>query len=234
MASSQGVAPEGFELKMRLNPKPGLDGVIREGSPVTVEVDLCGSEVEPGKTAHFLFDFNDDDVAEIAGTGDACVQKHTYRTPPGATEDVILESNVCVTNGDPNVHNGSTYFSCRKVRVGLPRTPAAPAGITCENGAPAGCYPIDGVWFSWAGGLGPHFPLVIYTNDKCQGEPEDVDELEVALACSPDQAEQVCDGDFEGPIDFLNDDVAIVFCGNFDDRVSSLGRLSTVRKPWPR
>jgi hypothetical protein len=209
MASSQGVAPEGFELKMRLDPKPGEDGVIRQGSPVTVEVDLCGSVVEPGKTAHFLFDFNDDDIAEIAGTGDACVQKHTYKAPADATKEVVLESNVCVTNGDPNVHNGSVYFSCRRVRVAL-----APATASCTSGLPEGCYQPVGFFgfLGWPGGTGPHFPIFAFGDAQCTQEDDEAP-APVVLACSEEAARALCGtefvqgfGQFEnGQIGFLCD-----------------------------
>ncbi len=194
MESSRGLAPEGFKLAMKVDPKPGLDGIIREGSPVTVEVDLCGSTPDAGKTLHFLYDWDFNDLAEVVGTGDACVQKHTYRVPKDATKDLVLESNVCVTNGDPGVHDGSTYFSCRVVRVALPK-PAS-----CSSGLAEGCQAFSSVIeggialsVEWPGGSGPYGLVLGYEDSSCGGTP--LNGTDVAVACSLAEAQALCENE---------------------------------------
>ncbi len=211
MASSQGLAPEGFKLAMKLDPKPGEDGIIRAGEPVTVEVDLCGSTADDGKTLHYLFDWDFNDLADVAGTGDDCVQKHTYRAPKDATKDVVLESNVCVTNGDPGVHNGSTYFSCRTIRVALqPRPQGVCAGAFA---VPEGCYAYQGGTFGWEGGAGPYDAVAVFEGvGDCSGQAE-IESGPYAAACSEAEAAQLCGG----PANYIGinfgGDVGLYFCG---------------------
>ena len=233
MESSQGIAPAGFKFVSHLDPKPDEDGIVHGKSPITVDVDLCNSTVEPGKTAHFLFDWDFNNRPEIVGTGDACHQKHTYRLPADSDKGVTLESNVCVTNGDPTVHDGSTYFSCRTIRVQLPKTPEfGIVSANCATGAPAGCLPAEGGFsLLWPGGLGPHGGVLAFGNPTCQGVGSPAP-FPVALACDPFQAEEVCDGDFFGPLTFVNGDVALVACGDFGPTgAPSFGPARTA-KPW--
>jgi hypothetical protein len=209
MASSQGLAPEGFELRMKLDPRPGEDGIIRDGSPVTVDIDLCGSTPDAGKTLHFLFDFDFNDLAEVVGTGDTCHQKHTYRVPKDATKDIVLESNVCVTNGDPGVHDGSTYFSCRVVRVALPKPTA---NLSCETGAPAGCYPFFlGGSLSWPGGTVADSGVFAFDNETCQGQGDPAP-FRIVLACTEQQAVERCGTDLVTGFPFQGD-LFLVLCG---------------------
>lgn len=190
MESSQGVAPEGFKTAARVDPKPSEDGIIHAESPVSVEFDLCGSTVEPGKTAHYLFDWTYDHVVDVEGTGETCLQKHTFRTPADATGPVVIETNVCVTNGDPSVHDGSTYFSCRTYRVGLP---APGAKGSCVSGRPAGCQPLSGGGvIGWDGGTGPHENVPLFAGDVCEGT-SDPSPFPVVIACTLDEAQALCE-----------------------------------------
>lgn len=142
-ASSPGLAPEGFRTVIRVDPKPDVDGVIRGDSPLTVTFDACGSTADAGKTLHFLFDWNFDDVADVVGTGDACRQTHKYNVKAAADGkgEAILETNVCVVNANPGAHAPGTYYSCRTYRVGLPRNRACGANEVSFGGK---CYYLDG------------------------------------------------------------------------------------------
>jgi hypothetical protein len=215
MESSQGLAPEGFKFAMKLDPRPSGDGIIHADSPIAVEVDLCGSTADPGRTLRFLFDWDFNHVPDIVGTGDACHQKHTYRVPKDATRDVVLETNVCVTNGDPNVHDGSTYFSCRTIRVGLPKSTTG--NCVLGDGLPAGCQDgfFGGVPFSiaWAGGRGPHDAVEGFDGFGCQ--PGDLQGLEdgVVFACSQAEAAELCGGLADGPGGTNFSGLQVFFCG---------------------
>jgi hypothetical protein len=191
MESSRGLAPEGFKTVIRANPKPSEDGVIHGDSPITVEYDACGSTVEPGKTAHFLYDFEFDHVPDVVGTGDACAQKHTYRIPKDATGAVVIETNVCVTNGDPNVHDGSTYFSCRTYRIGLPE-PKAPC--QSPDGVAPGCYLVEGIYIDWPGGAGPYKAVEGFESPGCNEDSIGFSPFAPVLACSLDEAMSRCEG----------------------------------------
>jgi hypothetical protein len=215
MSSSRGIAPEGFELRMKLDPRPGEDGIIRDGSPVTVDIDLCGSTPDAGKTLHFLFDLDFNDLAEVVGTGDTCHQKHTYRVPKDATKDVVLESNVCVTNGDPGVHDGSTYFSCRVVRVALPKGPSGSCGS--NPGLPAGCqsgiYDGDPFSIGWPGGTGPNNEVPGFDGTGCDDEDFISFADGVVFAKSQAEAECLCGEQASGPSDTDFSGYGVFFCG---------------------
>jgi hypothetical protein len=120
--TSSGAKPAGFEARLRVDPRPGDDGVIRGDSPLTVNFDLCGSTPGEGSALTYLFDFDFDDVADAVGTGDACQQHHKYNvhSVPNPGRNVSFRSNVCVVSGDPRNHGPNTYFSCRTFTVGLP------------------------------------------------------------------------------------------------------------------
>lgn len=135
-AESSGTKPPGFDMALRLEPKPGLDGVILGDSPLTVQIDVCHSAPGEGQSLTYLFDWDFDSLADVVATGDDCVQKHKFSVPAGASRaERSLKANVCVVSGNPNLHGPNTYFSCRTIRLELVPPPEGPAcHDLCEQG----------------------------------------------------------------------------------------------------
>ncbi len=182
MESSNGLAPAGFKMVSHVDPKAGEDGVIREGSPVTVTFDLCDSTVDDGGHPWFLFDFDFNHVPDVIGKTESCRQTHTYRIPVDATRDAIQGANFCFTNADPSKGLKGTYFSCRSVRIGLPDF----------KGAAAGCYFANPFWFSWPGGTGPTNEVVLFDNPACQPPGEALEDQSYVVAPTAVDARQLC------------------------------------------
>jgi hypothetical protein len=135
---SAGNKPEGFQTVLRLDPKPGEDGVIRDDAPLKVRFDLCATQ--PGvdnKPLTFLYDFDSNGVADAVDSGDDCQREHVYRTNADPGKEVAIESNVCVVSGDPAAHGPNTYFSCRRVKLALkaPRVSTLSCHDLCVAGA---------------------------------------------------------------------------------------------------
>ena len=61
--SSVGVPPAGFKMVVRVDPRPGADGVIRGASPLTVRFDLCGSTADADKSLFFVKELNPNGAA---------------------------------------------------------------------------------------------------------------------------------------------------------------------------
>lgn len=119
-AETSGVKPDGFDASIRVDPKPGEDGVIRGDSPLELTVDMCHSTPGEGAPLTYLADWNFDSFADAAGTGDDCVFTHRFSVPAGATPSQrSLRANVCVVSGNPNFKGPNTYFSCRAIRLEL-------------------------------------------------------------------------------------------------------------------
>lgn len=120
---SSGTKPDGFETSVVSDPKRNEDGVIEATAPVTVEYDACRSRSGDGSPLRFSFDWDFDHVPDVVGTGDACLQKHTYRVDPfdEGRGDVTFRTNVCVAAAD--------YVSCREFTIVTPR----PAGCQGPN-----------------------------------------------------------------------------------------------------
>lgn len=133
-ASSVGPPPTGFKTIVRVKPRPGLDGVIRGESPLTVEFDLCDSTADAGKTLFYYYDWDFNHIADAGGTGTTCLQEHTYRARPvvDARGDETVRTNICVANGDFGAHNPSTFVACREFTVVIP-IPAAPGTTTVAS-----------------------------------------------------------------------------------------------------
>lgn len=182
MESSQGLAPAGFQMVSRVDPRAGEDGVIRAGAPVTVTFDLCGSTVNDGGHPWFLFDFDFNHVADVIGKTESCRQTHTYRIAPDAPADRSLGANFCFTNADPSGDGKCTYFSCRSVRIALPHF----------AGAPAGCYTSATFSFQWPGGVGPH-DFFVNDDRHCQTQ-EDKEAIPVVIALTEADARRLCGG----------------------------------------
>lgn len=121
-ATSLGEPPDGFRAFFLADPGPDAEGVIRGSSPLTVRFDLCRSRTAPDRQLSFRFDWDMNHVADVVGTGEACLQEHTYdaRRVPDARGHVVLQSNVCVVSGDPRTpHDPGTYYSCRAFTLRL-------------------------------------------------------------------------------------------------------------------
>ncbi|HET7294288.1 MAG TPA: hypothetical protein VFM88_17825 [Vicinamibacteria bacterium] len=126
LASASG-GPAGFFASFRVEPQPGTDGVIRGSSPLPVEFDLCRSRADAGKPLYFLFDWNFDHVADVIGTGDTCLQTHTFNAKD--SPDGTFEANVCLANGDPRAHSPNTYITCRSYEIRVTSFPQS----NCEH-----------------------------------------------------------------------------------------------------
>lgn len=128
------VKPEGFETVIFSDPKRDENGEIHGDSGLTVEYDACRSSAGDGHGLHYYFDWDFDHVANTWGTGDACLQKHTYRaSADGSNGDERIRTNVCVTNGDLQRHDAATYVSCREFTIVLARTPVSSQPGPCTD-----------------------------------------------------------------------------------------------------
>jgi hypothetical protein len=116
-AASLGPPPEGFKLVLRSLPQTDVDGVIRGNTPVSVDFDACRSRGDAGKSLFFWFDWDFDNVADVGGAGGECAQQHVYRTPPNATGNVEIDTNICVANGDIRRHDPATFVACRRFKI---------------------------------------------------------------------------------------------------------------------
>lgn len=103
-AESSGTKPRGFETFIVSDPKRDEDGVIVATSPLTVTYDACRSRSGDDSPLVFYFDWDFDHAADVSGTGEACLQRHTYR--------VSTRTNICVAT--------DTYVSCREFSIVVP------------------------------------------------------------------------------------------------------------------
>jgi hypothetical protein len=149
MESSAGDPPLGFEPSFRVRPRPDEEGVVHGYSPLTVEFDMCKSKADEGKTLHFLFDWTFNHTPDVAGTGEACRQEHTYRLSRGSAFAQTFETNMCVVNGDPRgPDRPSLYFSCRSYRIALPAPPERKPTTACAGTVFDPGNGIAGCWYT--------------------------------------------------------------------------------------
>lgn len=136
IVQSAAAKPDGFQASVFSDPRRDETGVIVGSSPITVEFDACRSTSGDGSPLYYYFDWEFDHRANVWGTGDACLQKHTFRAKPvdGARGDDTFRANVCVATGDLNRHDPATYVSCREFTIRVPQVEAC-------NGAQPDSFP---------------------------------------------------------------------------------------------